>query len=96
MNNKYSAVSEQLGGMKAAKSFSLESLQERQLQNITSGITNQMLRFTRVISATRMFYEIGAAVILIAKFQIIVRMGEYVWENVPSMGVMAVCYVHGA
>ncbi len=76
MNNMYSAVSEQLGGMKVAKSFSLESFQERQFHNITSGITDQMLRFTRVNSATRMFYEIGAAVILAAFFLVAVQVAR--------------------
>jgi len=73
MNDLHSAVAEHLGGMKIAKSFSLEEVHEENFRNITHDVTDMMVRFTRVNSATRMFYEIGAAVALAGFFLIAVK-----------------------
>ncbi len=73
MNDMYSAVTEHLGGMKIAKSFSLEGAHEEDFRNITKGVTEQMVHFTRVNAATRMYYEIGAAVALAAFFFVAVE-----------------------
>ena len=76
MNDMYSAVTEHLGGMKIAKSFSLEEAHEENFQNITDDVTGQMVRFTRVNAATRMYYEIGAAAALAAFFFVAVTVGH--------------------
>jgi ATP-binding cassette, subfamily C, bacterial len=41
MNDMYSAVTEHLGGMKIAKSYSLEDRHEQNFRNITNGVTDQ-------------------------------------------------------
>lgn len=40
MNDMYSAVTEHLGGMKIAKSYSLEDRHEQNFRNITNGATD--------------------------------------------------------
>ncbi len=70
MSDLYSTVSERLGGMKVAKSLSLDEGREEVFQNITNGVTDRMVQFTRVNSATRMYYEIGAATALAGFFYI--------------------------
>ena len=74
MGNMYAAVTEHLGGMKIAKSFNLETTQEQNFRNITEGVTRNMVRFTKINSATRMYYQIGAAVVLAAFFFVAVEM----------------------
>ena len=74
MNDLYSAVAEHLGGMKIAKSFSLEEAHEKNFRRITNDVTDMMVRFTQVNAGTRMTYEIGAAAALAAFFWIAVEM----------------------
>jgi ATP-binding cassette subfamily C protein len=74
MNDLYSAVAEHLGGMKIAKSFSLEEAHEKNFRRITNDATDMMVRFTRVNAGTRMAYDIGAAAALAAFFWIAVEM----------------------
>ena len=88
MNDMYSAVTEHLGGMKIAKSYSLEDLHEENFRNITNGVTDQTIRFTRVNAATRMYYEIGAAAALAAFFWVAVEMAR-----MPAAGLLLIVFL---
>ena len=73
MTKLYGEVTEHLGGMKLARSYSLDEVHEENFSGITRGVTDQMVRFIRINSATRMIYEIGAAVVLAIFFFIAVE-----------------------
>ena len=87
-NDMYSAVTEQLGGMKLAKSYSLEDQQEQNFQSITNGVTDQMVHFTQVNSATRMYYQIGAAIALAAFFFVAVNMA-----HMPAANLLLIVFL---
>jgi len=76
MGNMYSAVTDHLGGMKIAKSYSLEDLHEQNFQGITNDVTDQMVRFARVNAGTRMYYGIGATIVLALFFFIAVEIAH--------------------
>jgi ATP-binding cassette subfamily C protein len=88
MNDLYSAVGEHLGGMKIAKSFSLEEAHEENFRSITSGVTVQMLRFAQVNATTRMYYEIGAAAALAAFFWAAVTVAK-----IPAAGLLVIVFL---
>jgi ATP-binding cassette subfamily C protein len=88
MNDMYSAVTEHLGGMKIAKSYSLEDQHEQNFRNITNGVTDQMVRFTRVNAATRMYYEVGAAAALAAFFFVAVEMA-----HMPAANLLLIVFL---
>lgn len=88
MNDMYSAVTEHLGGMKIAKSYSLENLHEQNFRSITNGVTDQMVRFTRVNAATRMYYEVGAAAALAAFFFVAVEMA-----HMPAANLLLIVFL---
>lgn len=60
----FAVITDHLGGMKVAKSFGLEQHYARHFRLATGRLVDQVLEFTRTDAATRMFYEIGAAVAL--------------------------------
>lgn len=88
MNDMYSAVTEYLGGMKIAKSYSLEDQHEQNFRNITNGVTDQMVRFTRVNAATLMYYEVGAAAALAAFFFVVVEMA-----HMPAANLLLIVFL---
>ena len=88
MNDMYSAVTEHLGGMKIAKSYSLEDQHEQNFRSITNGVTDQMVRFTRVNAATRMYYEVGAAAALAAFFFVVVEMA-----HMPAANLLLIVFL---
>ena len=88
MNDMYSAVTEHLSGMKIAKSYSLEDLHEQNFQGITNGVTDQMVRFTRINAATRMYYGIGAAVALAAFFYVAVAIA-----HLPAANLLLIVFL---
>ena len=88
MNDMYSAVTEHLSGMKIAKSYSLEDQHEQNFRNITNGVTDQMVRFTSVNAATRMYYEVGAAAALAAFFFVAVEMA-----HMPAANLLLIVFL---
>ena len=88
MNDIYAAVAEHLGGMKIAKSFNLEAAHERRFRGITDGVTKQMIRFAKANSATRMYYDTGAAVILAVFFFVAVNM-----INMPAANLLLIVFL---
>ena len=74
--------------MKIAKSYSLEALHEQNFQDITNGVTDQMVRFTRVNAATRMYYGIGAAAALAAFFYVAVEMA-----HLPAANLLLIVFL---
>ena len=71
----YSALTEHLGGMKVVKSLGLEPENIRRFETITNDVTMQTVRFTAVNTATRMWYQIGAATALSLFFYFAVTVG---------------------
>ena len=88
MNDMYSAVTEHLSGMKIAKSYSLEDLHEQNFRGITDDVTDQMVRFTRINAATRMYYGIGAAVALAAFFYVAVAIA-----HLPAANLLLIVFL---
>jgi ATP-binding cassette, subfamily C, bacterial len=88
MNDMYSAVSEHLSGMKIAKSYSLEDLHEQNFLSITDDVTDQMVRFTRINAATRMYYGIGAAVALATFFYVAVEVA-----HLPAANLLLIVFL---
>jgi len=60
----FAVVTDHLSGMKVAKSYGLEKRYAHHFSRATSRLVTQFAKFARVNAATRMFYEIGAAVAL--------------------------------
>jgi len=58
----FAVIADHLGGMKVAKSYGLEKHYARHFRLATGRLVDQLLEFTRTNAATRMFYEIGAAI----------------------------------
>jgi len=88
MNDMYSAITEHLGGMKIARSFSLDAAHEENFRDITNGVTDQMVQFTRVNSATRMYYEIGAAAALAGFFFVAVEI-----RHMPPASLLIIVFL---
>ena len=88
MDDMYSAVTEHLSGMKITKSYSLEDLHERNFRNITHDVTDQMVRFSRINAATRMYYGIGAAVALAAFFYVAVAVA-----HLPAVNLLLIVFL---
>lgn len=60
----FAVIADHLGGMKVAKSYGLEKHYADYFRHATGRLVDQLLDFSRTNAATRMFYEIGAAVVL--------------------------------
>jgi ATP-binding cassette subfamily C protein len=88
MNDMFIAVSEYLNGMKIAKSYDLGNRHEQDFRSITSGVTDQMVRFTRLNAATRMYYEIGAAIAVAAFFFVAVEVA-----HMPAANLLIIVFL---
>jgi ABC-type uncharacterized transport system YnjBCD ATPase subunit len=60
-NDLYTLVTDHIGGMKVSKSYNLEEHHKNNFFATTKSITNQMIRFTKINTATRLCYQVGAA-----------------------------------
>jgi ATP-binding cassette subfamily C protein len=60
----FAVVTDHLSGMKVAKSYGLEKHFAHHFRLTTGRLVDQFLEFARINAASRMFYEIGAAVAL--------------------------------
>jgi len=60
----FAVMADHLGGMKVTKSYGLEKHFAHYFHHATGRLVDQFLKFSRTNAATRMFYEIGAAVAL--------------------------------
>jgi ATP-binding cassette subfamily C protein len=67
-NEMFAVVTDHLSGMKVAKSYGLEKCYARHFRLATGRLVDQFLKFVHFNAATRMFYEIGAAVALSVLF----------------------------
>nr|WP_246293663.1 ABC transporter ATP-binding protein [Desulfobacter latus] len=71
----YAALTEHLGGMKVVKSLGLEPENIRRFETVTNDVTLQTVRFTAINTATRMWYQVGAATALSLFFYFAVTFG---------------------
>ncbi|MGO9174588.1 MAG: ABC transporter ATP-binding protein [Desulfobaccales bacterium] len=67
-NEMFAVVTDHLSGMKVAKSYGLEKRYAHHFRVATGRLMDQFIEFVHVSAATRMFYEIGAAVALSVLF----------------------------
>jgi ATP-binding cassette subfamily C protein len=65
-NALYSVVLEHLGGMKVAKSYNAIPQHLAQFNTVTRALYEQFMQFGRTMAATKMIFDIGAAVALSA------------------------------
>ncbi len=80
IKDMYSAVLEHLGGMKLAKSYGLEQAHSKRFFSITERIENEQILFTKVNSETRMYQQIGAAMILV----LFIYISNYIFKISPT------------
>lgn len=64
----FAVVTDHLNGMKVAKSYGLEKRYAQHFRIATGRLVDQFIKFVHLSAATRMFYEIGAAVALSVLF----------------------------
>ncbi len=64
MSAMFGVLMEHLGGMKLAKSFGAEARHVRSFCSLSSGLEAQANRFTGLLTATQMYYDIGGVVVL--------------------------------
>ncbi|MDY7031667.1 MAG: ABC transporter ATP-binding protein [Thermodesulfobacteriota bacterium] len=62
MQGLYTAVTEHLGGIKAAKSYNAEQRHIQDFHSVNRGIETLFIRFAKVMGDTQMFYNIGSVV----------------------------------
>jgi ATP-binding cassette subfamily C protein len=67
-NEMFAVVAEHLGGMKVARSYGIEGRYAQNFRDATDALMEQFIRFTRINATTRVYYEIGAAVVLSVLF----------------------------
>ncbi len=87
-NNLYALVTEHIGGMKVSKSYNLEAHHKKNFYATTETITRQMIQFTRVNSATRMCYQMGAASAIAVFIFIGVK-----WIHMPAVNLMIIVFL---
>ena len=88
MNDMFSAVTEHVRGMKIAKSYHLESQHIRHFSKITHTITEQMVQFSKLNTATRMIYQIGTAFAVAVFLMIGIKI-----LKVPSVDLMVIVFL---
>jgi ATP-binding cassette, subfamily C, bacterial len=64
MSAMFGVLMEHLGGMKLAKSFGAEARHVRSFCDLSSGLEAQANRFTGLLTATQMYYDIGGVLVL--------------------------------
>ncbi len=64
----FAVVTDHLSGMKVAKSYGLENRYAHHFHVATGRLVDQFIKFVHYSAATRMFYEIGAAIALSVLF----------------------------
>ena len=87
-NNLYELVTEHIGGMKVSKSYNLEAQHKKKFYATTETITRQMIQFTKINSATRMCYQIGAASAIAVFILIGVK-----WIHMPAVNLMVIVFL---
>ena len=87
-NNLYALVTEHIGGMKISKSYNLEAQHKKHFYATTATITRQMIQFTKINSATRMCYQIGAASAIAVFILIGVK-----WIHMPAVNLMVIVFL---
>ena len=86
-NNLYALVTEHIGGMKVSKSYNLEAHHKKNFYTTTETITRQMIHFTKVNSATRMCYQVGAA----SAIAVFIFIGVQ-WIHMPAVNLMIIVF----
>ena len=61
-NSMYASIMEFMAGMKVAKSYGVEQTHLEIFRKNSTEISKQLVRFTRIISKTGMYFQIGTAV----------------------------------
>jgi len=87
-NNLYALVTEHIGGMKISKSYNLEAQHKKNFYATTETITRQMIQFTKINSATRMCYQIGAA----SAIAVFILIGVE-WIHMPAVNLMVIVFL---
>jgi ATP-binding cassette subfamily C protein len=64
MSSLFGALMEHIGSMKLAKSYGAERAHIRNFNDLSCDLEHQANRFASILSATQMYYDIGAVVII--------------------------------
>ncbi len=88
MGGMYTAVSEHIGGMKVAKSYNLEKQYKKHFRSVTDDITDQMVRFTKINTATRLSYQVGAAMAICVFLTVGVKI-----IKMPSLDLIVIVFL---
>lgn len=88
MEDMYWVASEHLGGMKIAKSYSLEYEHAKSFSVITNQLATKATRFFQVDADTRMYHQIGAIVALSSFFYMAAKL-----VTIPSSSLLLVVFV---
>jgi ATP-binding cassette subfamily C protein len=84
----YWVASEHLGGMKIAKSYSLECEYAQNFSAVTKQLADKAVRFFQVEAATKMYHQLGAIVALSSFFYVAAR-----FVSIPSSSLLLVVFV---
>ncbi len=87
-NDLYALVTEHIGGMKVSKSYNLEKHHKKNFYDTTEIIKSQTVQFTRINSATRMCYQIGAA----SAIAVFILIGVN-WLHMPAVKLMIIVFL---
>lgn len=88
IEDMYWVATEHLGGMKIAKSYSLEHEHARSFSVITNQLAERATRFFQVDAGTRMYHQIGAIIALSSFFYI---SAEFI--TIPATSLLLVVFV---
>jgi len=88
MGDMYTAVTEHIGGMKVAKSYNLEQQYKKHFRSVTDSITTQMISFTKINTATRLSYQVGAAVAICVFLTVGVKI-----IKMPSLDLIVIVFL---
>ena len=87
-NDMYTMVTEHIGGMKVSKSYNLEEFHKANFNKTTADITTQMVHFTKINTATRLCYQVGAASAIAVFIVIGVK-----WVKMPAVNLMVIVFL---
>ena len=88
VEDMYWVASEHLGGMKIAKSYSLEYEHAQSFSAVTNQVAAKAIRFFQVDAVTKMYHQMGAIAALSAFFYIAAKL-----ITIPSTSLLLVVFV---
>ena len=88
VEDMYWVATEHLGGMKIAKSYSLDFEHAKNFSAVTNQVASKAIRFIQVDADTKMYHQIGAIVALSAFFYLSAKV-----ITIPSASLLLVVFV---